>query len=108
MLNFQEAVYRVLPHGSQELPSVSATLDDSVQVIENEIQGSVTPSVAQLAHPMQLVSMSTDFLTSRSRSRILDFVILYNDQSKTLKVKHPYEIGDAIKALLLNVSLGTI
>jgi len=87
MAILQDAVYRVLPHGSQELPSVPS-LDDSIQVIETNIRDGVnSPTVAQQAHPTQLVTMSTDFLTSRSRSRILDFHIFYHDQSKTLKVK---------------------
>lgn len=87
MVVLQDAVYRVLPHGSQELPSVPS-LDDSVQVIETNIRdGVIAPTIAQHPHPTQLVTMSTDFLTSRNRSRILDFFIFYHDQSKTLKVK---------------------
>ena len=86
MTILQDAVYRVLPHGSQELPSVPP-LDDSIQVIETNVRdGAIASTVAQHAHPAQLITMSTDFLTSRSRSRILDFLIFYHDQSKTLKV----------------------
>jgi len=102
--NLSDAVYRVLPHGSQELPSVPS-LDDSIQVIETNIRDGVnSPTVAQQAHPTQLVTMSTDFLTSRSRSRILDFHIFYHDQSKTLKVPENQTVGTL--KMLIHSELG--
>lgn len=92
-LFFQDAVYRVLPQGSQELPSMPL-LDDSVQVIgeisaaSSDIQAPRVPSspphFAQLLQPASLASTSSDFL--RSRSRILNFTIILNDGRTSISV----------------------
>lgn len=96
---FQSAVHRVLPQGSQELPSYNhmPLLDDSVQVIEPagpmplplpaqafesataSSSSAPPPMFAHLAHqPRPLVSVSADYLTNRSRARILSFTIVWN------------------------------
>jgi len=92
-------VHRVLPQGSQELPSYNhmPLLDDSVQVIEPagpmplplpaqafesataSSSSAPPPMFAHLAHqPRPLVSVSADYLTNRSRARILSFTIVWN------------------------------
>ena len=91
-------MYRVLPQGSQELPSMPS-LDVSVQVIGEAstspgfqpIHALLPPAppsptnFAQLIQPAPLASMSSDFF--RSRSRILNFTIILNDARTSILVK---------------------
>ena len=100
-------MHRVLPQGSQELPShnhlPSSILDDSVQVIEptgpmplplpaqafesaTASSSSAPPMFAHLVQPRPLVSVSADYLTNRSRARILSFTIMWNGVPTELMV----------------------
>lgn len=86
-------MYRVLPQGSQELPSMPL-LDDSVQVIGETSSSSgfqatrppsLPPNLAQLLQPAPLASMSREFLPRRTR--ILNFSIVLNDKTTNIAVK---------------------
>ncbi len=95
----QDAVYRVLPQGSQELPSMPS-LDDSVQVIGEasaapgfqSIRALLPPApssptnFAQRIQPAPLASMSSEYFSSLSRSRVLNFTIILNDARTTISV----------------------
>nr|CAH0098300.1 unnamed protein product [Daphnia galeata] len=103
--DLSDAVYRVLPQGSQELPSMPL-LDDSVQVIGETSSSSgfqatrppsSPPSLAQLLQPTPLTSMSRDFLPRRTR--ILNFSIVLNDKTTVIGIPESQSVG-MIKTLV--------
>ena len=108
----QEAVYRVLPHGSQELPAARAP-DPPVEIMEELGASAMSldlepalPSVSTLPYQTpQLVSLSNDFMSGRGRgARTLNFTINYGESRIELKVKqkssfHQWACISSVKSL---------
>uniref|UniRef100_A0A0P5N633 FAS-associated factor n=1 Tax=Daphnia magna TaxID=35525 RepID=A0A0P5N633_9CRUS len=103
--DLSDAVYRVLPQGSQELPSMPI-LDDSIQVIEEPSLPpgfhstrhlSSPPNLAQLLQPVPLASISRESLPRRTR--ILNFSIVLNDTTTLILVPETQTVG-MIKTLI--------